>query len=608
MIRGQKLIDSDGYEVALYPLESIRITQTCHGSTSHSSYKVSNTGLWDVTGMSGDNPKGTIYAPFTGIVKAVVKGKANGNQTMIQSKNKVHLANGKLDYACFGFAHDNILDIKVGQEVSQGDKVGDCGNYGNVSGVHSHFLIGEGKWTKGNKIPTIVNKNGSNIFYMPNAINIDEMFFNNGIRGYDISNLKKCNDPYTFNWKTWENNMDLSSYKVDRNEFKHQVKVTGTKVNARKTPSLSGEKLGVYVPVGYYNVDETQEADGYMWVKLDTDVWFACVNGAYLDYPASTNDIISNGDLIKIRKDSTEYDYRWTLIGNRYGDENDRMYQADFKDEKLEAQGYEPVIKINGGLSYDYDGLSYANGLEKSRGVNNQELELSAVSDYPNNMAVAFVGSENWYASQTWIINNKLDEAYGAVTCEGVIFNGKKTDTMHAGFETQWNPVSGRQIIGEDKDGNYMIYSFEGVTGKTGLSGKECQTKCLELGFFNALMLDGGGSVFRELLGEVQIKSDRYFKNAIMLYRKKKESDTKDNPKEDPTPTTDYETLYKEEVKKYETLEKDYKALGVENTNLNSELKNTQDELSAVKSDNEQLQTKVTSLNEKIEKIKEVVE
>lgn len=57
MVKGQKLFASDGYQVCLYPLESIRITQTCHGSTSHSSNKVSNTGLWDVTGVTGDNPK-----------------------------------------------------------------------------------------------------------------------------------------------------------------------------------------------------------------------------------------------------------------------------------------------------------------------------------------------------------------------------------------------------------------------------------------------------------------------------------------------------------------------------------------------------------------------
>lgn len=216
MVKGQKLFASDGYQVCLYPLESIRITQTCHGSTSHSSNKVSNTGLWDVTGVTGDNPKGYIYAPFDGIVMAVITGYVNGNQTMIQSKKKVHLANGKLDYACFGFAHDNVLDIKVGQEVSQGDFIGNCGSYGNVTGVHSHFLIGEGKWKHGTTIPTIESKNGTKIFYMDNAIDIDDMFYINGVRTIDVSKLKANNDPYVFNWKTFKggSSVDLSSYIV----------------------------------------------------------------------------------------------------------------------------------------------------------------------------------------------------------------------------------------------------------------------------------------------------------------------------------------------------------------------------------------------------------
>lgn len=608
MIRGQKLIASDGYEVALYPLESIRITQSCHGSTSHSSNKVSNTGLWDVTGASGDNPKGYIYAPFDGIVKAVLTGKTNGNQTMIQSKKKVHLANGKLDYACFGFGHDNVLDIKVGQEVKQGDFIGNCGNYGNlVTGTHSHFLLGQGKWTHGNKIPTIENKNGSTIFYMTNAIDIDKMFFINGVRTIDVSKLKENNDNYSFNWKTYEggSSVDLSSYKVERNYFKHQVEVTGTKVNARKTPSLSGAKLGVYVPTGYYNVEETATADGYSWVKLDTDVWFACVEGACKDLPASSDDLIQNGNLITIRKDSDTYEYKWTVVGNKYGTGNDLMTQDKFKDELLEAQGYESVIKVNGSIFYTYEDKGYANGLEKSRGTNNQELEMGCVTEYNTNLAVAFVGSENWYANQKWIMNNKLDEAYGAITCQGLIFNGKATSNMHHGFDSQFSAVSGRTIIGEDKDGNYMVYSFAGTTDKAGMTGAECQSKCLELGFHNALMLDGGGSVFREVLGVKQISTTRAVKNAVMLYRKKKDTskdDSKDNPSE-----VDYKTLYEEEVSKYNSLESDYKQLGIENTNLNVELKTTQDELVAVKTDNEQLQSKVTSLNEKIEKIKEVL-
>lgn len=282
---GRTLVASDGYEVAVYPLESIRITQTCHGSTSHSSYKMANTGLWDVTGVSGDSPLGCIYAPFTGVVKAIMKGKANGNQTMIQSKNKVHLANGKLDYACFGFGHDNVLDIKVGQEVKQGQFIGNCGDYGNVYGTHSHFLIGEGKWTKGRNIPLTTNKNGAKMFYCPNAINIDEMFFTNGVRVINVSKLEETNDPYKFNWKEFIE-MDLSILKSYRDTSRHQIEVTVDNMNARKTPTLSGEKLG-FLPEGIFNVFETKDSDNYTWVRIGYDVWMAKVKDCFTEYPAT---------------------------------------------------------------------------------------------------------------------------------------------------------------------------------------------------------------------------------------------------------------------------------------------------------------------------------
>ena len=73
-----------------------------------------------------------------------------------------------------------------------------------------------------------------------------------------------------------------------------------------------------------------------------------------------------------------------------------------------------------------------------------------------------------------------------------------------------------------DKDGNYLSYSFAGTTGSSGLTGPQAQQKCLELGFYNAIMLDGGGSVFREYLRSYDISTTRQVKNALILYRKRK--------------------------------------------------------------------------------------
>lgn len=138
-----------------------------------------------------------------------------------------------------------------------------------------------------------------------------------------------------------------------------------------------------------------------------------------------------------------------------------------------------------------------------------------------------------------------------------------------------------------------MSYSFAGVTGKSGMTGAQVQKKCLELGFYNAIMLDGGGSVFREYLGKYDISTTRKVKNALILYRRKKKADT--TPAEPSTPAEGYKAKY-EELKslydklqisndalnasykeleaKYTQLETNHKALSNENVELTSELQN----------------------------------
>lgn len=305
-------------------------------------------------------------------------------------------------------------------------------------------------------------------------------------------------------------------------------------------------------------------------------------------------------NLIKIVKDE-KYDYKWSVDGNRYGDKYDITNQGGFGDTKLEEEGWELVLKTNASLFYTYENKHYACGLEKSRGVNNQELEMTAVTDYNKCMAIACVGDELYFGSQEWIINNKLEECYGAVTGLGLILSGKARDDMHGAFNSQWNARSGRTIIGEDKDGNILSYSFAGETGKSGLTGKEVQAKCVELGFVNAIMFDGGGSVFRQYEGKYDISTGRKVKNALLLYRRKKT--------QEPTePTVDYKAKYEELDKAYndlnsdyKALESDYKALSVENIELTKKLKQLSTELEMVKNDN-------AVLSDKLKKIKEIVE
>ena len=88
-------------------------------------------------------PKGTpIYAAADGVVVGVVKGITReqnasdgggyGNYVIIQHKD------GTFSTL---YAHCSKVDVSKGQEVKQGQKIGEVGNTGNSSGNHLHFEV-----------------------------------------------------------------------------------------------------------------------------------------------------------------------------------------------------------------------------------------------------------------------------------------------------------------------------------------------------------------------------------------------------------------------------------------------------------------------------------
>lgn len=351
MKKGQTLIAADGYEVCLYPLNSIRITQTHYGTTSHSSNEVKNTGLFDVTGQDGDETKGVIYAPFTCKVVAIKTGYNNGNQVVVVSTDKVHLANGSLAYAIFSFGHDNKVDVVLGKIYKQGTKLGDCGNYGNVTGVHSHFMLGTGEWTYGNYIPLAKNKNNVNIFYMPNAIDIDDMFYINGItidkiakvinksksstKSYDtvtqnsdgtITQVTYCdatnankNFKVTNIWRTYTgDSIDISKFIVEQDSSKHQLEVKEEKLRARKTPTNVDDSnyYGIQIPVGWYNILETTEANSLKWCKIAENLWCAITGTCCEEHQADTTDYKEKYELEVKKYEALEKKYNSLVTAN----------------------------------------------------------------------------------------------------------------------------------------------------------------------------------------------------------------------------------------------------------------------------------------------------
>lgn len=311
----------------------------------------------------------------------------------------------------------------------------------------------------------------------------------------------------------------INDKRVARDENKHQIEVFEEKVRARKAPN--GQVYsGLFIPQGIYDILDT---DGD-WVKVDDEVWFS--KGEWAKEYEPKVDV----NLVKIIKDP-EYDWRWSVDGNRYGDKYDVTTMHYFEDQNLKDQGWEKVLEVNGSFFYTYDNQHFAEGLELSRGVNNQEVEMSCVTDYNEAMAIGmdYIGGMAFEKQKDIIA--MLDSYYSAITGIGIMKNGEKVDWGIKEHQSQWDDISGRTIIGTDKEGNYLSYSLAGVTGKSGLRGSEFYDLCKGLGFWNAICFDGGGSVFRILYGEDNITSTRKVKNALLLYRKKKEvAETPENP------------------------------------------------------------------------------
>jgi len=110
---------------AWYPAARMYIVQIAYESGGDASHKDRNT--FDIANTTDikDKTEKRIFAPFTGII--VFKEKEY-NFVLLQSKEKVRYADGTLDYMTVGFMHDNdIDDLKLGQEIKQGDPFYDVG-------------------------------------------------------------------------------------------------------------------------------------------------------------------------------------------------------------------------------------------------------------------------------------------------------------------------------------------------------------------------------------------------------------------------------------------------------------------------------------------------
>lgn len=76
---------------------------------------------------------------------------------------------------------------------------------------------------------------------------------------------------------------------VERNTNVPQIETTDESLRIRLKPSLDAEIVG-HVQLGFYNVLDQKEADGYTWYEISKDRWCANITTTYL--PKNSDDFV----------------------------------------------------------------------------------------------------------------------------------------------------------------------------------------------------------------------------------------------------------------------------------------------------------------------------
>ena len=166
MRAGQKLVASDGYEVMLFPLPYLYMSQDEGGDYSHAGTLAMDFLGWDANGRVYQCP---YYAP----VSCTCIASTESANRIWQSTNKVHLADGSLDYATWVVAHDNNPP-SVGTVLQQGDLMGHTGTAGYVTGDHLHLNVAKGQYANWEQVPPNNNWQLRNSIHIYNACFVND--------------------------------------------------------------------------------------------------------------------------------------------------------------------------------------------------------------------------------------------------------------------------------------------------------------------------------------------------------------------------------------------------------------------------------------------------
>lgn len=164
----QRLIANDGYEVMLFPLEYMNISQREGGSYSHAGTLQMDFMGW---GALGRVYQCDYYAPCSCVCMATTD--ASTNNRVYQSFDRVHLADGTLSVVTFEVAHDNNPPHSVGEFVLQGALLGHTGTATGV-GDHVHFQCARGAYAGWEQVPPYNNWQLKNEMHIYDACYIND--------------------------------------------------------------------------------------------------------------------------------------------------------------------------------------------------------------------------------------------------------------------------------------------------------------------------------------------------------------------------------------------------------------------------------------------------
>ncbi len=260
-----------------------------------------------------------------------------------------------------------------------------------------------------------------------------------------------------------------------------------------------------------------------------------------------------------------------TVDGNRFGQLYDKTILAGFSDKALIAEGGREIACVNGSIFYSWDGATYAEGLEKSRGINNQSADMSCVYKFAEVMAIGFKKDGTVTFAKQKDIQRDLSSYYGAITGAFGIMHDGEPAFWGAELDDQrahtFTVRSGRTVIGRSTVSRELILiSVPGITGQSGPTGEELLDICRQTGCTDAICLDGGGSRKLRFNGEVLVDLGRAVKNAVLFY------DMGELKHEEEVPAdTDSDALRKAQERNAELLQENTD-LKIENAKLKQKL------------------------------------